>query len=65
MIHRFNKSLKGEGFFSKTSSFFFGNEDSYAPYFKDMVKTFRKEKNDDLKYSYQVGNQILFLDELV
>lgn len=31
---RLNKSLKGENFLTKTSSFFFGGEESYTPYIR-------------------------------
>ena len=51
---------------SKTSSFFFGDEDSYSVYFKEAIKGFKVVPwKTDLKYCYQVGNHLVFMKNLI
>ena len=41
IVARLNKTIKSEGFLSKTSTFFFGDEDSYSPFIKESLKGFK------------------------
>jgi hypothetical protein len=62
---RFNRGLKGEGFFSKAASYFSGGEDSYAPYFKAPIRSFRLNPfSPDFYHIWQVGNCLVLQREL-
>jgi hypothetical protein len=57
---RFNRGLKGEGFFSRASSAIFGGEDSYSPYLKAPIRSFRMNPfSPDFYHTWQVGNSIV------
>ena len=62
---RFNKGLKGEGFFSRASSAFFGSEEAYLPYFKEPVRRLAVHSDaPSLNHAYQVGNALVLQQEM-
>lgn len=62
---RFNRALKGEGFFSRASSAIFGGEDTYNPYFKAPIRAFTLNPfSPDFYHIWQVGNNIILQREL-
>lgn len=65
IVTKLNKTLKSEGIFSKTSSFFFGDEDTYSVYIKEAVRSFTVNHSyPDLSFSYLIGNEIIFMKNL-
>ena len=57
-----NKTLKHEGLLSRTSSFIFGGEDSYTPFFKEPIKQLQINPTlSDWRFTYQVGNNIMLM----
>ncbi len=62
---RFNRGLKGEGFFSKAASYFSGGEESYTPYFKAPIRSFTLNPfSPDFYHIWQVGNSLILQREL-
>lgn len=62
---RFNRSLKGEGFFSRASSAIFGGEDTYNPYFKVPIRSFSLHPlTPDYYHICHMGNSIMLQQQL-